>query len=212
VHYVKIASESFQIEGAIFMKRSSFYLLSLVLAMISCNNTGTKKTSNDVVIVSSENIDTSRLNAMQKKPGLQNKVYYSNPIKRDTIVSNYRISYIIQDNNEIITTYPITDGKGLDTVYYAGREIILDVKYTQGEFFLQKKINRAFFSSYIPNKEISNYSISYFNLEQIANDEKIVFSVSLCVPETDICYWFELYVSSGDTIAIKNITLEEEDM
>jgi hypothetical protein len=120
------------------------------------------------------------------------------------------VSYVIQDNNDIIKTFPITDGKGLDTIYYAGREIILDIKYLQKNI-LRDVINRYFFSSYIPKEEIEKYSISYFNLDRIDNNEKIFFTISLCVPETDICYWFELSVSNKGDIEIQDTTSDEDE-
>ncbi len=120
------------------------------------------------------------------------------------------MSYVIQDNNDIIKTFPITDGKGLDTIYYAGREIILDIKYLQKNI-LRDVINRYFFSSYIPKEEIEKYSISYFNLDRIDNNEKIFFTISLCVPETDICYWFELSVSNKGDIEIQDTTSDEDE-
>lgn len=191
------------------MKKIFFYLISLVLIIISCNNSGTNKTSNSI-IGSIKSIDTLETESKQEQSVLQKIIHHSNLIKRDTTVKNCHISYIIQDNDEVITTYPVTDGKGLDTVYYAGREIILDIKYSNGEF-LNKKINKAFFASYIPNKEMQKYSISYFNLDNVDNNERIVFSISLCIPETDICYWFELYVASKENIKIENVTSDEED-
>jgi len=98
----------------------------------------------------------------------------------------------------------------LDTIYYAGREIILDLKYFK-KSILSEKINRDFFSSYIPKEEIDKYSISYFNLDSIDNNEKIFFTISLCVPETDICYWFEISVSNKGDIEIQDTTSDEDE-
>lgn len=191
------------------MKRNYFCLIGCIIILISCDSFNTKKISNKKV-VQTENIETSRLDISQKQSMVQ-KIYHSTTIKRDTIVNNYHLSYIIRDNDEIITTYPITEGKGLDTVYYAGREVFLDIKYPNGEF-LNKKINRSLFASYIPSKEIEKYSIYYFNYERVSKSNEIVFSISLCIPETDICYWFELYISNKNDIKIKNISSDEDDM
>lgn len=187
-------------------KNIYFYLFICFLALTSCNNSGAKRTPNSEVIVSSEIIDTSK----QEQTFLQKKLLSVNPIKRDTTVNNYYVSYIIQDNDDKIKTFPITDGKGLDTIYYAGREIILDLKYFK-KSILSEKINRDFFSSYIPKEEIDKYSISYFNLDSIDNNEKIFFTISLCVPETDICYWFEISVSNKGDIEIQDTTSDEDE-
>ncbi|MDD2244973.1 MAG: DUF4738 domain-containing protein [Dysgonamonadaceae bacterium] len=188
------------------MKKIYFYLVVLFLTLTSCNSSGAKKSFKNDVIVSSDTIDkTNQVQSFFKK-----RVLGSNPIKRDTTINSYHVSYIIQDNDDVITTLPITDGKGLDTVYYAGREIILDVKYLKDNI-LHEKINRDFFNSYLSKEEIEKFSISYFNLDRVDNNEKIFFSISLCIPETDICYWFELSVSNKGDIEIKDTTSDEDE-
>lgn len=188
------------------MKKIYFYFVIVPLILTSCNSSGSRKEPKSDVIVPSEIIDTAK----QEQPFSQNKVFRTNPIKRDTTINNCHISYVIQDNHDIIKTFPIIDGKGLDTVYYAGREIILDIKYLENNI-LCKKIDRDFFNSYIPKEEIEKYSIYYFNLDRVDNSEKIFFSLSLCMPESDICYWFELSVSNKGDIEIKDTTSDDDE-
>ena len=183
------------------MKKISLYIVVFILTLTSCNNLGDKRTGSNDAITSSEIIDTLK----QEQSFFKKKVFTTNSIKRDTLVNNYDISYIIQDNEDIIQTFPIIDGKGLDTLYHAGKEVILDIKYSK-EDILYKKIGRDFFNSYIPEEEIEQYSISYFSLGKVDNSEKIFFTISLCHPDTDICYWFELSVSNKGNIEIKDIS------
>lgn len=191
------------------MKKNYFYSIILFFTLTFCNGLGgEKKTNNSNASVSSEIIDTSKQEPPFKPKRV--KVLHSNSINQDTIVSNYHISYIIQDSDDVIMTYPITDGKGLDTVYYAGKEIVLNIKYLENNI-LHKKINKYFFSSYIPKKEMEKFSISYFNIDKVDNGKIIFFIISLCIPETDICYWFELSVSNKGDIEIKNTTLDEDE-
>lgn len=188
------------------MKKICLYLVIFILTLTSCNNSGAKRTQkNSDTIVSSEIIDTLK----QEQSFLKKKVITEESIKRDTTVNNYDISYIIQDNDDVIKTFPITDGKGLDTVYYAGREIVLDIKYSK-ENILYKKISRDFFKSYIPKEEIEKYSITNFSLDKIDNSGKIFFTLNLCVPDTDNCYWFELSVSNKGNIEIKDTTSDKD--
>lgn len=188
------------------MKKICLYFVVFILTLTSCNNSGAKRTQkNSDTIVSSEIIDTLK----QEQSFLKKKVITEESIKRDTTVNNYDISYIIQDNDDVIKTFPITDGKGLDTVYYAGREIVLDIKYSK-ENILYKKISRDFFKSYIPKEEIEKYSITNFSLDKIDNSGKIFFTISLCHPDTDICYWFELSVSNKGNIEIKDTTSDKD--
>ena len=130
------------------MKKICSYLVIFILTLISCNNLGVKRAKNSDTIMSTEIIDTLK----QEQSFLKKKVLTSNSIKRDTVVNNYDISYMIQDNDDVIKAFPIIDGKGLDTVYYAGREIILDIKYSK-ENILYKKISRDSFNSYLPKEE-----------------------------------------------------------
>ena len=199
------------------MKIRYFYLISLLVVIVSCNNLGKKQahSENNVSVkkvdtlkadVTVKNIDTSEVNIVQERSMLKKKMYASETIKRDTVINNIHISYTIQDNDEIITTPHITEE--LDTMCYAGTEVILDVKYPLGDV-VYKKINRAFFASYIPNSEIHKYFIHYFKLNKVNNNE-LVFSVGLSIPDSDIGYWFELYVTNTDDIKIKEI-IEDYD-
>lgn len=188
------------------MKRIYFYLVFLFLTLTFCNSPEAKKTHKHDIIVPYDTINTTK----RAQSFLKKKVLSSSPIRRDTTINNYYVSYIIQDNEDVIKTLPVTDGKGLDTVYYAGREVILNIEYLKDNV-LHEKINRLFFNSYIPKEEIEKYSISYFNLDRVDNNERFFFTISLCVPETDICYWFELSISNKGNIEIKDTTLDEDE-
>ena len=149
------------------MKIRYFYLISLLVVIVSCNNLGKKQahSENNVSVkkvdtlkadVTVKNIDTSEVNIVQERSMLKKKMYASETIKRDTVINNIHISYTIQDNDEIITTTYRT-GK-LDTLFYPGTEVILDVKYPQ-EDVVYKKIDRTFFALYIPRTEMTKYSV-----------------------------------------------------
>ena len=43
-------------------------------------------------------------------------------------------------------------------------------------------------------------------------DNEITFDISFCVPDTDVCYWFELVVSDNGSIKINEIIEQESDM
>ena len=186
------------------MKRFYFYLMILVVFVTSCNNSETKKVATSNITVSKDTVDTIMAKPEQKQPLVNDTIIYESPIHVDTIINKYHISYTVQDNDEVI----ITNG---GTVF-AGREVLLEIKY-DGKNILNRKIDRTDFSSYIPSKEIKNYSIYYFGLERVEKDNTLTFEVSVCIPDTDISYEFELNVSSNGSIQTKEIYLEiEEDM
>ncbi|WP_455499165.1 DUF4738 domain-containing protein [Coprobacter sp.] len=188
------------------MKKIYFYLVVLSLTLTFCNSPEAKKTYKSDRIVSSDTINTTKQEQSFKKK----KVISSDPIRKDTSINKYHVSYIIQDNDDVIKTLPITDGKGLDTVYYAGREIILNIEYLKDNI-LHEKINRDFFNSYIPKEEIAKYSICSFNVDSVDKNERIFFNINLCMPDTDICYWFELSISNKGDIEIKDTTSDEDE-
>lgn len=184
------------------MKKITIYttFITIILFWISCNSQKNRSDNSNISVLYT---DTMKKNAKSTNLIPPNEIYHSNPIKKDTIIGNYYISYTIQDNNEVIATYPVVDRKGLDTTYYAGREVLLDFKYKQN-LSLNKKITKMEFTSYIPKEDIHKYAIYYFDIEKEDN-EGVVFSVSLCVPETDVCYWFELCITKKGEIKIKEI-------
>jgi phosphoribosylaminoimidazolecarboxamide formyltransferase/IMP cyclohydrolase len=188
------------------MKKIYFYLVVLSLTLTFCNSPEAKKTYKSDRIVSSDTINTTK----QEQSLRKKEVISSDPIRKDTSINKYHISYYIQDNDDIIKTFPIVYGKGSDTVYYAEREVLLNIEYLKDNI-LHKKINKDFFKSYIPKEEIGKYHISYFNLDSVNKNETIFFNIVLCMPDTDICYWFELSISNKGDIEIEEI-YEDEDM
>ena len=199
------------------MKTRYFYLISLLVVIVSCNNLGKKQahSENNVSVKkvdtlkadgNVEKIDTPTINIVKERSMQKKERHAFEGEKQDTVINNIHISYTIQDNDEIITTTYRT-GK-LDTLFYPGTEVILDVKYPQ-EDVVYKKIDRTFFASYIPSTEMTKYSVSYFKLVGVNNNE-LIFSISLCMPDSDVCYWFDLYVTNTDDIKIKEI-IEDYD-
>ena len=188
------------------MKKIYFYLVVLSLTLTFCNSPEAKKTYKSDRIVSSDTINTTK----QEQSLRKKEVISSDPIRKDTSINKYHISYYIQDNDDIIKTFPIVYGKGSDTVYYAEREVLLNIEYLKDNI-LHKKINKDFFKSYIPKEEIGKYHISYFNLDSVNKNETIFFNIVLCMPDTDMCYWFELSISNKGDIEIEEI-YEDEDM
>lgn len=187
------------------MKRFYFYLISLVVFITSCNNSETKKVVNSEIKVSRDTIDTLIVKPEQKQPLVNDKIIHESPIHVDTIINKYHISYTVQDNDDVITDDNTSS-------VFAGREVLLEIKH-DGKRILNRKIDRTYFSSYIPSKEIKNFSIIRFCLERVEKDNSLIFWVNICVPDTDYCYQFELNVSSNGSVKTQEIDFEyEEDM
>lgn len=191
------------------MNRRYLFTLMLIIGYLllsSCN--GTKNKINDEKVKDSISVDLSAKPSQVEK---NHKVMPFEYVNVDSVIGNYRVLYKTQDNGQIVTTYPITDGKGKDTVCYATSDIILTINKNGKNIISNRKILRDDFRSFIPEKEISNYRISNFSIKEVKNNE-IVFDMSFCIPETDICYQFELIVSDNDNIKINEVIEKESDM
>lgn len=123
--------------------------------------------------------------------------------RKDTIIDHFHIEYTIRENNELIPCAPYRDNP---PEYYAiGQEVILNIKYMQKEIF-NKVITRDFFASYI--KERFNwYAFNRFELLKVEK-ECSIFEISFCMPDSDVCYFFEINVNAEGKYKIKEIIEE----
>lgn len=182
------------------------FILMVGYLLSSCN--GRKDKINNEKARDSISVDLSfKTSQVERK----NKVIHFESINIDSIVGSYHILYKMQDNGQLVTTYPITDGKGKDTVYYASQDIILTINKDGKDIILNRKIQRNDFSSFIQENEISKYCISNFEIADVTTTE-IKFSINYCVPDTDVCYWFELAVSNNGNVKINEVIEKESDM
>jgi hypothetical protein len=77
-------------------------------------------------------------------------IYHFEVVTVDTVIGDYHIVYQRQNDNQIVAAYPITDGKGKDTAYYANQKILLNIYKENTSILSNRKIKREDFFSYIP--------------------------------------------------------------
>ena len=138
---------------------------------------------------------------------LQKCIINADPYVCDTMIDQYKISYIIRDNEEIVSGFCKTNSDKQDLKLYAGREVMLYIKPQNNEMSCLK-IDRSIFIPYIPEDNIAYYKICSFSYERQDNEDEIIFTSNLCIPDTDKCYSFELHVIDGRDILIKEIVEE----
>ena len=178
---------------------SVFFLFVLGVA---CNN----NSQSDKIELITFN-DTSLQSGPKQIPSYPaNKICYFDSIKVDTIINNYKISFLVQDNKDIITRIRAVG----DTSYYACNDVILDIQ-PHDYRPIHVKISRLMFTSFVPENELCKYHISSFHIKSV-NTEGISFTTNLCMPDTDICYFFELFVSNEGDIRITDITPDEDEL
>lgn len=134
-------------------------------------------------------------------------------IQQDTIIGNYFISYLIKDNDNIISRQGITSEGDTILLKYPDRSVILNLKRKDnGDTILSnKEINKYIFESLIPKEDdINQYQLWFFEIKNVDVD-KVTFDLNICIPDTDICYFFNLCVSDDGNITITEIELNEEE-
>ncbi|MDR0894652.1 MAG: hypothetical protein LBN06_05050, partial [Prevotellaceae bacterium] len=63
--------------------------------------------------------------------------------------------------------------------------------------------------SYIDKDEIYKYGIGHFSIEFVSEDS-ICFYLNVCMPDTDICYDFNLHIAKSGKVNIKELISEED--
>lgn len=122
------------------------------------------------------------------------------PMMCDTLIGGH-LSYVVVNNGEVITTQPYGD-EGPMTIEYADNSVFIWLKSNDGKAILtDKEINKYSFASIIPQGEIGQYQLWRFSIKE-ADEHGGQFSVNICVPETDLCYFIDLYVSKDGEIAM----------
>ncbi|MFV0538641.1 MAG: DUF4738 domain-containing protein [Dysgonomonas sp.] len=141
----------------------------------------------------------------------ENDVAHFDAIGVDTVIGDFHISYVKKDNENIIRRQSVTgDGESV-LLKYADSSVFLDIHEGGRTILSNKEINKFTFKSIIPKDEIEQYQLCFFEIEKVTN-EGVLFVLNICIPDTDICYFFELNVSkNGDFIVTEIEPNEEED-
>ena len=134
------------------------------------------------------------------------KEIHKDDIIVDTLISNFNVKYSIKSSNDLVTTYPISDGKGQDTIYYADRNINLSVSFNNKNLYNNKELDKSDFNF----GEKERYYLNYFRIQQITSTLAI-FKVSFCMPDTDICYEFELNISKKGKVEINEVIYNDDE-
>ena len=187
------------------MKSLFLTLFSTVLLIIgqSCNSQSPSITQ------ATMSKDSLKAIAEQNKSYINKKIYLYDLKRVDTIMKGYHISYLSQDNDSVIVVYPIVDEKGLDTSYYACRDILLTIQHEDDSSHVV--ITKALFNPFIPKEELSKYYINKFNIESVS-EAGVTFYSNVCIPDTDLCYCFQLLISSKGNIQITDTTPDEDEL
>lgn len=185
--------------------KSLFLTLFIVVLLIigqSCNNQSPGIAQS---IISKDTLETM-VKKNKSKPC--EKIYLYDSKTVDTIMEGYHISYVSRDNDSVVIS-SVANEKGVDTSYYACRDIILTIKHEHDSSHVV--ITRSRFAPFIPKEELDKYYINKFNIESVGNTG-VTFYSNVCIPETDLCYFFQILISSKGNVQITDITPEEDEL
>jgi len=193
------------------MKRSIISILLCVSFILSSCNQGNK---NSLRIIEKNTIfkrdnDLKKVSLAIKSKDKNNIVHFSQ-IKVDSIIGDIHISYIIRDNQNIVSTSSFDDKGNASITNFADRSVFISLRKNNKNILLNKEIKKTDFLSIIPRKEINKYKLSSFQITKVDN-ECVIFFVNICVPDTDNCYALNLVISNDGAFTIKQIDESMED-
>lgn len=194
-------------------------ILLIPIMLLSCNDTRQRNIDKSVSVTDSisgnmKNLITvaDTVSSELSENIIENRnIVHFESIMHDTIIGDFFISYIIRDNNDIISKQVIFGTGDTAQVEYADRSVFLDLKHRKGQTILSnKEINKYTFKSIVPQDEINQYQLWAFRIMEV-EEEGILFYLNICKPDTDICYFIDLYISKDGDITMSEIEPEEED-
>jgi hypothetical protein len=114
----------------------------------------------------------------------------------DTIIDDYTISSILSgDTGYTIKKSWIDNDTAIDK--YPNQKACIILKKNSTIFYENCFTKYSFPSILLEEKNIQNYILVYYRFDRIENDN-IIFYTSICIPDTDICYFLDVSISSKD--------------
>lgn len=191
------------------MKIKTVIILLCVVFLFSCSQTNKNSqqanTKSDSII-KRDNIATNDSvgDKLKGKPIDKSTVVHFDPVKIDILIENIHISYIVQDNEGIVSSLSYNNKSKPEITYFADRSVFINLKRGSKNILSNREIKKTDFTSIIPKNEIGKYQIGYFGIKSIENNG-VTFSLNICKPDTDICYPLELFISNQGVFTFKVI-------
>lgn len=170
-----------------------------VMLFFSCNGTIQK------------DADKSALGGDSIKQSIsENDVVHFDAIGVDTVIGDFHISYVNKDNNNIIRRQAVTGEGDSVLLEYADRSVFLNIHEGRRTILSNKEINKFTFKSIIPKEEIEQYQLWFFQIKKVTN-EGVLFELNICIPDSDICYFFELNITKNGDFTVTEVDPNEEE-
>jgi hypothetical protein len=132
-------------------------------------------------------------------------------LKVDTVIGNFQISYFIKENEDIIYKKSVDSTGDSLLLKYLDRSVFLSLKQNNNIIFSNKEIQKKDFDSIISCEEIKKYQLYSFNIKNV-DEHNISFYVNICIPDTDLCYLIELFISEDGKVTLEEVSQAQEDI
>lgn len=192
-------------------------VISLFLLFVGCGRKGKsmdethykteKKINNDTI--SKKTVLDAKGESQSSQIDTKHKISSYPQINIDTIMGGVHIAYSVKDNKSTLSD-TITYGEGrIETHYYADRSMFLSIKRKDKIILREKVFDKSFFSSIVPKSELLKNLISFVAVRYVS-ETSVTFFVTICKPDSDVCYYIEMVISNDGTVGLKELDESEK--
>lgn len=184
-------------------------ILFLILSCGSKNKTDNRESISNLsesIELNFQDIDLHNIYLESKetfKKREKNNVISSPPVFFDTTVNNIQIQTLLRNTNEFIIRGDTTTSNFMK---YLVDNLIVNLAVNNEIIQNRKLIERTDFNEFISEAELPKYSITKYRFIE-SNSKETVFYLTICQPDTDICFRFRHILKYDGTIDI--IELDE---
>lgn len=175
------------------MKYPAFLLLLYLLFICSCGSPNRKQ-------VEIQNSSIDRIDSL-----MANEIIKYNVV--DTVINDYSINHYTFDTTDSIPLNIVSEDN--DTLLFASSNIVLCIK-EQLDTIFYTEFSRYDFSEYIVDDEIQRYSLVGLWFVGM-NENEFIFNTNLCIPDTDLCYDFNIIISLDGECIIRELQIPESE-
>ena len=171
-----------------------FLLPSIFLLFLSCGQSTEP---------SKPSFETEENDSIDKSEILQDEATF--PISEvDTLIGEFQILYAIYESDEIISKSGIDSEGNALTIDYEDYYVVLELLFEGGTVLPKTVINKYSFRSIIPDDEIKDFTLNLFAITKVS-ELGVLFFVNNCIPDTDICYPVDFFVSNKGEFTVTAI-------
>jgi Domain of unknown function (DUF4738) len=192
-------------------------IISLFLLFVGCGKKDKSMPETDYKTQKKVNNDTTSKKTVLDAKGeprssqidTKYKISSYPQINIDTIMSGVHITYSVKDNKSILSDTIVSGDGRIETHCYADRSLFLSVERRDKIILREKVFDKSFFSSIVPKSELPKNLISFVAVRYVS-DTSVAFFVTICKPDSDVCYYIEMAISDNGKVALKE--LDESEM